>query len=125
VEGDRSTGRLEDKGTAFRVYCDESWPAPPETAPFDGVIILTVDNAIPNPGQMWPAVGLVHDEVSDTLKSASASDNPICKYVGRLIVERLRMEELAHTTPTIMYTGADYTVIDAKAEPRVLSLCIN
>jgi hypothetical protein len=124
VEGDKSTGRLEDKGTAFRVYCDESWPAPPETAPFDGVIILTVDNAIPNPGQMWPAVGLVHDEVSDTLKSASASDNPICKYVGRLIVERLRMEELAHATPTIMYTGADYTVIDAKAELRVLSLCI-
>jgi hypothetical protein len=106
------------------VYCDESWPGPPETGRFDGVIILTVDNAIPNPGQMWPAVGLLHDDNSDTLKSASASNNPVCKFVGRLIVKRLRTEELAHATPTIMYTGADYTVIEAKGELRVLSSCI-
>lgn len=52
VEGDKSTDRMEDKGMAFRVYCNETWPFPPDSAPFDGIIMLTVDNVTPNPGQM-------------------------------------------------------------------------
>lgn len=120
VEGDRSTGRMEDKGTAYRLYCDETWPAPPESALFDGVIILTVDNVAPNPGQMWPAVFLLRDDFPGASQAAST----VCRYIGRGMVERLRMQELVHATPTIMYTGADYTMIEARAEMQVSELCV-
>ncbi|CAO2647119.1 Nn.00g080410.m01.CDS01 [Neocucurbitaria sp. VM-36] len=124
VEGDRSTGRMEDKGTAYRLYCDEAWPAPPKTALFDSVVISTTDSVTPDPGQMWPAVFLLRDEFPGTSQATGTGASTVCKYIGRGVVERLRMEEFAHATPTIMYTGSDYTVIEARGELRVSNLCV-
>jgi hypothetical protein len=124
VEDDKSTGRLEDKGMAFRIYCDETWPAPPDSTSFDGVIILTVDNVVPISGQMVPLVALLRQEPLGASPATHLGDNLVCNYIGTGMVERLRLEEFAHATPTIMYTGANYTLVEAYAELRASQLCI-
>jgi hypothetical protein len=122
IEGTKAAHRSKDPRTALRVYCTETWPDPPETLLFDGLILLTTNNVEPNPGERFPGVALLRDSNSFGAENLLPNAETVCSYVAKVLVERLRMEELEHPTPTIMYAGADYTVIDARAAWNITAL---
>jgi hypothetical protein len=67
---------------------------------------------------------LRNESSSDATIKTITRGSLLCRYIGKGVIERIRINEFAHATPTITYTGADYTVVEAMGELSVSDLCI-
>jgi len=129
VNGHEDNLRSEtDHRALLRVYCVESWPPPPEGATFNALMLGNETKTIPDPGQWFPGVALLnHDALEQGPKnqaSKSFGANRVYKYVGRVLVERLRNEELSSRTRTVMFEGSEVTQVDAQGTWSVSQICI-
>lgn len=104
---------MEDK-IALRVYCTQNWPIAPQGMPFDTIILASPDRSIPQPGKWFPGVALLHSEIKSNEYA----------FVGRVLLETLRYEEIMQSQATVMYAGSNRTLIDSRGDWCVAEICI-
>jgi hypothetical protein len=113
--------------TALRIYCTESWPCPPQAWAFDAVVFSIPARTIPAEGKWLPGVALLREGSSNSSShqgSKTDSRLPDYAFVRRVLVERLRYEEVVQSRATVMYSGADRTIVDAGGEWIIDEICI-
>ncbi|KAI1362064.1 hypothetical protein F5Y08DRAFT_313072 [Xylaria arbuscula] len=106
-----------DTRALLRLYCTENWPC--NGLGFD-LIILPINLAfILEPGQWVPSVALQKDGCS-----VQDPRPPSYRYVGRLLVERIKDEEMTVSDGTIMFEGRSRVVINTHGKWQTRTLCI-
>jgi hypothetical protein len=108
----------------LRLYCNENWPKDPDTNPFD--MLLLGGNKRPESGQWLPAAALVRQRPQTTRPGVEIGLDAtvVCDYVGRLLVERLQINEVANKHGTVMSAGSEQTFINAAGVWVYQRLCI-
>lgn len=61
IEQSENINQIQRGSTILRVYCLESWPEFPDSAPFDGLILGNAVRTIPSVGACFPAAALLRD----------------------------------------------------------------
>jgi hypothetical protein len=108
----------------LRVYCTESWPMSPDRAPFDSLIVGDPKQTIPTTGKWFPAAALLQMPGSNQGIASNCDLELRCAYVGRVLVERLQVEEILSPKPTVMFEGFKYTQEDVAGQWMSKKLCI-
>lgn len=102
------TDRLvsEDWGLLFRVYCVEAWPEPPDAAIFDAIIMEKQVVSCLEVGDMVAGGAAAAETV--------AEDDPTPKfsYIGRVLIQRILVEEMVRDKNTLMFEGSTKVNID-------------
>lgn len=109
---DNSIEAQGDHRALLRVYCTETWPS--EAASFTLVILPNIFESVMKQGQWAPGAAL-HDEGHvDQDGQPFVNLDPGFRYVGRVLVERIKNEELVQKDATAMFEGTSRIVVDAK-----------
>ena len=116
-----------ESATVIRVSCVESWPKAPDCKPFDAILLADEQMRIPAPGTREAGVALYRQPGQRVTTEASGSfegNLPTYEPVGRVLIERLRNEEVGSAEATIMFEGNSKAVIDAQGSWDTSKICI-
>jgi len=124
INGGNKHAIASDGPMMLRVYCTETWPASPDRAPFDSLILGDPKQTIPSAGKMFPAAALLRMPSSNEEAPRGGDVDLRCAYVGRVLVERLQVGEILSSTPTVMFEGSSYVQEDTTGQWVSKKLCI-
>ena len=117
------TPQDETQHSLLRLYCDEHWPVHPATLPFDAVLLASENKQKPVPGRWIPAAAVRMVDRND-LENSTGRQVLKCDYVGRLLIESLRLDEASSKDESIMWGGASSSVVNARGSWGISTLLI-
>ena len=116
-----------DHRSSLRLYCVESWLMPPLGLEFNAIMFPSETKSVLNTGAWVAGIALLHTDSIDQRpldQQPNMSDVRTCRYVGRLLVERLQNHELSSSLKTIMFEGISKASIDAQGLWGIQKVCI-
>ncbi|KAK4901936.1 hypothetical protein LTR49_027151, partial [Elasticomyces elasticus] len=93
----------------LRIYCVKSWPAPPGIKLFDAIVFPYEARSVPNSSVMTAGAACIRQSEGKWEPGAARSglvDTPIVELIGRVLIERLRDEDLSSESAIIMFQGS-------------------
>ncbi|KAL8856806.1 MAG: hypothetical protein Q9178_006643 [Gyalolechia marmorata] len=124
---DGSLNSQLDHRSSLRLYCVESWLKPPLGLEFNAIMFPSETKSVLNAGAWVAGIALLHTDSIDQRpldQQPNMSDVRTCRYVGRLLVERLQNHELSSSLKTIMSEGTSKVSIDAQGLWGIQKVCI-
>ena len=118
-----------DHRALLRLYCNESWPRPPEFRFFNALILPSREyrRTVIEKGQWVAGAALYHEAgVPGESPSLQSDENPIetCRFEGRLLIERLQNHEFSSGAGTFTFEGSSKIVINAQGIWSIREVCI-
>lgn len=113
--------------TVLRVNCVETWPSPPYGKSFDAILLADEHMHAPAPGAREAGIALYQQREDQAKGGPDSSYNnnlPTFEPVGRVLIERLRNEEVGSAESTIMFEGSSKAVMDAQGSWSIGKICI-